>query len=66
MNFAIIGIENQELIDYSIPLRNMTYDVGEYEKQAAKLRKAIRKEHSWSDRGEYRMAFARTAGYILW
>lgn len=59
MDFAIIGIENQELIDYSIPLRNMTYDVGEYEKQAAKLRKAIRKEHSWSDRGEYLYGFCK-------
>lgn len=24
MNFAIIGIENQEMMDYSIPLRNMS------------------------------------------
>ena len=27
MNFAIIGIENQETVDYSIPLRNMLDDV---------------------------------------
>lgn len=41
-NFAIIGIESQETIDYSLPLRNMSYDVGEYEKQAAKIRKQVR------------------------
>lgn len=41
MNFAIIGIENQEMFDYSIPLRNMSYDVGGYEKQAAKIRRAV-------------------------
>lgn len=29
VNFAIIGIESQDTIDYSIPLRNMAYDVGE-------------------------------------
>lgn len=29
MNFVIIGIENQENLVYSLPLRNMVYDVGE-------------------------------------
>ena len=44
-NFAIIGIENQETMDYSIPLRNMSYDVDAYEKQATKIRKEVRKNH---------------------
>ena len=35
LNFSIIGIENQETIDYSMPLRSMSYDAGEYEKQAS-------------------------------
>lgn len=61
MNFAIIGIENQEMIDYSIPLRNMAYDVGEYEKQAAKIRKAVRKEHSGLSRGEYLYGFGKNS-----
>ena len=34
MNFAIIGIENQETIDYSLPLRNMNYDVWKMEEDA--------------------------------
>ena len=41
--FAIVGVENQESVDYSIPLRLMLYDVGEYEKQAAKIRRMVRK-----------------------
>lgn len=43
VNFAIIGVENQDTIDYAIPLRNMLYDVAEYEKQAVKIRKQVRK-----------------------
>lgn len=59
VNFAIIGIENQESIDYSMPLRNMTYDVGEYEKQAAKIRKEVRKKHKGLSRGEYLYGFLK-------
>lgn len=33
VNFAIAGIENQENIDYAMPLRCLVYDAGEYEKQ---------------------------------
>lgn len=59
VNFAIIGIENQEEIDYSIPLRNMAYDVGEYEKQAAKIRKMVRKERNGLRAGEYLYGFRK-------
>ncbi len=43
VNFVIIGIENQEVTDYSMPLRNLSYDTGEYEKQAAKIRREVRR-----------------------
>ncbi len=59
VNFAIVGIENQEVIDYSIPLRNMSYDVGTYEKQAAKLRKEVRKNRKDLSEGEYLYGFRR-------
>ena len=59
MNFAIIGIENQECIDYTFPVRNMTYDAGEYEKQIAKLRKKLRAEHRLRNRGEYLYGFGK-------
>ena len=44
INFAIIGIENQEEIDYALPLRVLCYDAGEYEKQAAGIRREIRRK----------------------
>ncbi len=44
VNFAIVGFENQEMVDYGIPLRCMEYDTGEYEKQAGKIRKKLRKQ----------------------
>ena len=43
VNFAIVGIENQEMVDLCMPLRCMAYDAGEYEKQAGRIRKRIKK-----------------------
>lgn len=59
VNFALIGIENQEAIDYAFPLRNMSYDVGEYEKQAAEIRRGVRKSAEKLDSGEYLYGFRR-------
>lgn len=59
INFVIIGIESQEVIDYSIPLRNMAYDVGEYEKQAARIRREVRKHHEGLEAGEYLYGFRK-------
>ena len=44
VSFAVIGIENQEKIDYAIPLRTMVYDTGTYEKQASRIRKEVRRK----------------------
>ena len=44
VSFAIVGLENQEIVDYGMPLRCMEQDVGDYEKQAQKLRKKVRKQ----------------------
>ena len=57
-NFAIIGIENQEEKDYSLPLRTMFYDVSNYEKQASKIRKEVRKEKDL-EAGEYMYGFKK-------
>ena len=43
INFLVVGIENQELVQYLMPLRCMSYDAGEYERQAAHIRKRVRK-----------------------
>ncbi len=59
MSFAIVGIENQEEIDYSIPLRNLSYDVDEYERQAAKIRKEVRKNHKGLNKGEFLYGFRK-------
>lgn len=59
VNFAIIGIESQEVTDYSIPLRNMAYDVGEYEKQAMKIRKEVRRNYQGISAGEYLYGFRK-------
>ena len=59
INFAVIGIENQEIIDYALPLRNMAYDVGEYERQASKIRKEIRKNRNNLTKGEYLYGYAK-------
>lgn len=59
-NFAIVGIENQDTIDYSIPLRNMSYDVDAYEKQVGRIRKKIRKNHMGLSVGEYLYGFRKS------
>lgn len=58
-NFAIIGIESQAAIDYSMPLRNMSYDVGEYEKQAVRIRRQVRKCADGLKAGEYLCGFRK-------
>lgn len=57
INYLMIGMEPQEETDYSLPLRNMLYDVAEYEKQAAKIRRKVRKEHRGLSAGEYLYGF---------
>ena len=44
INFAVIGIENQNNIDYTFPVRAMSYDVGEYEKQLKRIRRRLRRK----------------------
>lgn len=60
MNFIIIGIENQENLDYALPLRMLVYDTGEYQKQAAKIRKRNRKRGIWKNSGEYLYKFCKS------
>ncbi len=59
VNFAIIGVENQESLDYSIPIRSMAYDVGTYEMQASKIRKELRKNRRDLSAGEYLYGFRK-------
>jgi len=43
VNFVVIGIENQEEVHYLAPVRMMSYDAAEYERQARRIRKQVRK-----------------------
>ncbi len=44
VNFMVIGIENQEEVHYLMPLRTMEYDVREYARQVAAIRKKVRRK----------------------
>lgn len=59
VNFVIVGIENQELINYAAPLSCMVYDAGEYEKQLGQVRKLIRKNAKGLTAGEYLYGFGK-------
>jgi len=59
MNFVIVGIENQDEMDYELPLRNMHYDVTSYQKQMAKIRKVVRENAKGLDPGEYMYGFKK-------
>ena len=59
MNFIIVGIENQEVMDYELPLRNMHYDVTNYQKQMSKIRKEIRVNAKGLEPGEYLYGFKK-------
>ena len=39
VRYAVLGVENQEIVDYTMPIRIMEYEVGEYSKQIAAIRK---------------------------
>ena len=58
VNFAVVGIENQEEVNYLMPLRNMAYDAAEYERQAAAIGKSV---HMRSDitAAEFLSGFAK-------
>lgn len=43
VNFMVIGIENQEEVHYLMPLRCMSYDASEYERQAAVVGRQVRR-----------------------
>ena len=61
VNFLVIGIENQQTIDYSLPLRCMTYETGEYERQAAIIRHTIRNVGIKQNSGEYLYSFSKSS-----
>lgn len=59
MNFAIVGIENQDELDYELPVRIMHYDALHYKKQVTNIRKKVRSNPHGLDPGEYLYGFKK-------
>lgn len=64
VNFAVLGLENQEKLDYRLPLRVLGYESGEYERQASGIYREIRRNGRNSDTelssGEYLYGFRKS------
>ena len=45
VNFAIIGIENQDELDYKLPFRALYYEVAQYQKQASEIYRTVRQRN---------------------
>ena len=52
-NIAVIGIENQEYVDYSMPQRMLFYEAKVYEKLAADIRAGVKEDSSGISSDEY-------------
>ena len=59
VNFAIVGIESQEQVDYELPLRNLHYDAAQYQKQATVIRKEVQAKADGLEPGEYMYGFKK-------
>lgn len=58
VGFVVVGIENQDEVNYLMPLRTMEYDAGEYGRQAAAIRKIVRKKKGIA-KGEFLSGFEK-------
>ncbi len=52
-NLAVVGIENQDYIDYAMPQRVMMYESGEYDCQIAQIKRKHRRSKTKTTRNEY-------------
>ena len=59
VNFAIVGIENQEEVDYSLPVRILEYDAVRYRQQVSTISKEVRKNIKGLKAGEYMYGFKK-------
>lgn len=58
VHFMVVGIENQEEVHYLMPLRCMSYDAAEYERQAAAVKRQIRRRSDINS-AEFLSGFAK-------
>ena len=59
VNFAIIGIENQDEVDYEFPIRIMEYDVKRYKKQVTRTRNQLKQQKEKLNPGEFLYGFKK-------
>lgn len=59
VNFAIIGIENQDEVDYALPVRIMNYDAAHYKKQVTQIGKRLKEEKQKLKAGEFLYGFQK-------
>ena len=59
VNFAIIGIENQDEVDYEFPVRIMEYDVKRYKKQVTRTRNQLKQQKEKLNPGEFLYGFKK-------
>ena len=60
INFAIVGVENQDELDYELPVRIMYYDAVQYKKQVARIAKKVKAEENHLEPGEYLYGFKKS------
>ncbi len=59
INFAIVGVENQESIDYSMPTRSMEYDTQAYKKQVSQIKRENEKRPETLTKEEFLYKFKK-------
>lgn len=59
-SIRILAIENQHYVDYSMPFRNMQYDVLEYQQQLEEIRRRNETEEDFATTGEYLCKMKKT------
>ena len=59
VNFAIVGIENQDEMDYEFPIRIMEYDVKRYKKQVTRTRNQLKQQKEKLNPGEFLYGFKK-------
>lgn len=57
--YLVLGVENQSSVHYAMPIRNMLYDVLQYEKQVRELAAAHRRKHDAETNAEYLSGLTR-------
>ncbi len=59
VTYALLGIENQSLIHYAMPVRNLLYDALNYASQVSEIEKDIRKNGKGLSRAEFLSGFTK-------